>query len=592
MSALLFKKLSANLVFCFIFALQIGYSQTVENFTVVDTDGNSHNLYTDYLDKDKTVLIKIMWAGCPPCNAIAKDVQALYVKWGSGEQDVEFIELGDQSFEGDQAFKDYKSRHGITFVTVSPDGNSIEAVDQFDYSGTPTFVVVAPDRSMVFDPVGISEIDAAIASVVNAQVPDCPTNGISISSEADLESYKSQYPNCTDLVGNITVDGSLSDLRGLEKIKTVQGTINISSNSLSDLSDLSGLENITSALKINNCSALTSLAGLEKLNVVSGSIELSNLEILASLDGLKNVQSIGGKLNIENCNALESLAGLDNLSEVGSDFIIASNSKLTSLAGLEAVDDIKGKMRIDGNPVLTSIQELSNLDLVGSLDITNNQSLSDCAVQSICNLIDGDLSIPTNISGNASGCESLNALNTACAPAELPTQFSIQILDAFDKPVEGISLSANDGDGQTTLLGTSDPDGLFNIELPNASIPSLDNLVLEYEQPSNSRISGVSVLDLIRIQNHIIGTNRITDPYLLIAADANRNGTVSVTDLIIITNAIIGKRSDFGDGKIIEIVNEDCNNDNSNCSSTALTKNPGNQNQIKLRAIRIGDING
>ena len=590
MIAPLFKKRFGYLILSTLFTFQVGISQTVQDFTVTDTDGVTHELYADYLDQGKTVLIKIFWAGCPPCNAIAKDVQALYVKWEAGDGDVEFIELGDKSFENDQAVIDYKTRHGITFVSVSPDGNSIAALEQFSYSGTPTFIVVAPDRSMIFDPL-LSEVDAAIASVVNA-VPDCPTGDIVINNESDLAAYRSQYPACTDYVGNITVNGNVTNLRGLETIKNIQGTIDITSDVLLDLSDLSGLENVTNAINIKDCSNLISLSGLEKLNNFSGSIALSNLGKLSSLEGLKNLQQVGGSVNVENCSKLLNLNGLSNLRNVSGDLVINNNAQLSSLEGLTSLNNVNAKLAITNNEALESIAGLANLNLVGALDIISNQNLAACAVQSLCNIIDADLSIPTNIAGNAQGCESSAAVSAACAPSELPTTFAIQVLDAFDKPVAGVSLSAKDNDGVTATLGVSDPDGLFNFQLPNDDIPDLDNVVLEYTEPANSSISGVSVIDLIRIQNHILGNTRITDPYLAIAADANGNGTVSVTDMIFIINAIIGKRSSFADGKIYQIINEQCPIDETNCTNTRLVKNPGNQNQIKLRAVRIGDING
>lgn len=591
MIAPLFKKCCAYLVISLILSFQVAYSQTAEDFTVTDTNGDIHELYADYLDKGKTVVVKLFWAGCPPCNATAKDVQALYVKWGEGDGDVEFIELGDKSFEDDQDVKDYKARHGITFVSVSPDGNSLVAIEQFSYSGTPTFFVVAPDKSMIVDPL-LSELDDAIASVVNAQAPDCPTTDIMINSAEDLIAFRTQYPACTDYVGNITVNGNVSDLRGLENIKNVQGNIEISSNTLLDLSDLSGLENVTDAITIKDCSNLTSLAGLEKLNNITGSIDLFALPRLQSLAGLKNLQQVGGSIDIEFCEELSDLDGISNLNNAGGNLNINGNDQLTTLDGLASLNNVNGKFSITNNPSLVSIEGLANLDLVGALDIIANATLANCAVRSICNIIDADLSIPTNINSNAAGCVSMDDVSAACSPAELPTSFAIQVLDAFDMPVTGVGLSAKNNDGGTTMLGTSDPDGLFTFELPNADIPDLDNLVLEYTEPANTTITKVSIIDLIRIQNHILGTTRINDPYLQIAADANGNGTVSITDLIFIINAIIGKRSSFADGKILQIINEDCATSDTNCTNTPLIKNPGNQNRINLRAIRIADING
>ena len=592
MASPLFKKILTSVFCMFVLGLKIGFSQTVEDFTVTDTDGVTHSLYADYLDEGKTVVIKIFWAGCPPCNAIATDVQALYEKWDEGAGQVEFIELGDKSFEDDSHAIAYKARHGITFVTVSPQGNSIEALEQFSYSGTPTFIVVAPDRSMIFDPWPLDDVDAAIATTVNASAPDCPTSDVVINTMADIANYRSQYSNCTNFDGNITVAGDITNLLGFENLKSIQGTLEISSDFLLSLSDLSNLESVSNAIKIKDCDNLTALTGLERLNRLSSSIELTNLEKLSSLDGLKNLQELDGDLIIENCDALQSLEGLNNLTTVRSNIAIRGNNNLTSLNGLESLNTITSKLEISNNVSLRSIQGLSNLNLLSSLDILTNISLAECEVQSLCNLIDGDLGIPTNINGNGLGCESVSAITSACSSGELATSFAVQILDAFDKPVEGVSLTAKSSDGISSMIGISDPDGLVSFDLPNDEIQSFEGLTLSYEEPTNTSVLGVSVIDLVAVQNHILGLRPLTNPYAILAADTNGNGAVSASDLVFMINVIIGNRSAFANDKIYRIVDEDCVNGNSNCSTTPLLKNPGNQNQIKLRAIRIGDING
>lgn len=593
MKAPMFKKLVASFLFSLCLIANIN-SQTVQDFTVTDTNGKVHSLYSDYLDQDRIVVIKLYWAGCPPCNSTAKEVQALYQKWEEGAGKVEFLALATQSFEGNAQTISYIDRHDITFPMASPDGNSLAAIEQFDFSGTPTYIIVAPDRSFIFDPNGLDELDAAISSLVNAEVPDCPTTDITINSAADLEDYRSLYPNCTDFAGNITVNGDVSNLLGLDAIKTVTGNIDIESDALINLSDLSNLENITGTLRISGSENLNSLIGLGKLNNVTGSIVLSNLIKLASLDGIKNIQSIGGLLTIDNCGSLQSLEGLGNLQSINSSLTISNNVNLRSLDGIESLNRVNSKLAINGNESLTSIEGITNINLFSSLDIVGNTFLSDCAINSICNLIEGDLSIPTNISDNATGCESLSAVNAACSPAELPTSFSVSILDAFDKPVEGVLLSAKSNTGETTdnIIGTSDPDGLVTFQLPNENITSFEGLILEYEEPSNATISGISVIDLVRIQNHILGLQPLTNPYAIIAADANGNGSVSATDLVFMINVIIGKRSTFGDDKVYQIINEHCSDSDIDCDNTPLIKNSGNLNQIKLRAIRIGDING
>lgn len=65
----------------------------------------------------------------------------------------------------------------------------------------------------------------------------------------------------------------------------------------------------------------------------------------------------------------------------------------------------------------------------------------------------------------------------------------------------------------------------------------------------NSNASeGVTTLDLLYIQRHILNLAPLTDPYKLIAADANASKSVSAADLVEIRKLIIGKSTQFPKG--------------------------------------------
>ena len=53
--------------------------------------------------------------------------------------------------------------------------------------------------------------------------------------------------------------------------------------------------------------------------------------------------------------------------------------------------------------------------------------------------------------------------------------------------------------------------------------------------------SGISALDLVLIQRHILGTTRFESPYQVIAADVNGSNSVTVADLILIRKVILGE---------------------------------------------------
>ncbi|HQX45177.1 MAG TPA: hypothetical protein PK209_11520, partial [Saprospiraceae bacterium] len=41
------------------------------DFTITDYNNKVHKLYSDYLNKEKVVVLKLFFVACPPCNAIA-----------------------------------------------------------------------------------------------------------------------------------------------------------------------------------------------------------------------------------------------------------------------------------------------------------------------------------------------------------------------------------------------------------------------------------------------------------------------------------------------------------------------------------------
>ena len=53
--------------------------------------------------------------------------------------------------------------------------------------------------------------------------------------------------------------------------------------------------------------------------------------------------------------------------------------------------------------------------------------------------------------------------------------------------------------------------------------------------------NGISTIDLIRVQRHILGQQDIDDPYQKIAADANKDGQINPIDLIQLRKVLIGK---------------------------------------------------
>ncbi len=173
----------------FLFSTLTSKAQLAPDFTVTDIDGQVHHLYADYLNQGKTVMIKIFFTTCPPCNSIAPLMEPFYQEWGAGANDVEFFEMTDKTFDVNSLVSAYAQNYGETFPAISMEGGSLTAVQPYKngtfgpWFGTPTFVVIAPDGTVQYGVDGngnqatIDAVDAAIAAtgaIKPGQVPAAP----------------------------------------------------------------------------------------------------------------------------------------------------------------------------------------------------------------------------------------------------------------------------------------------------------------------------------------------------------------------------------------------------------------------------------
>ncbi len=110
-------------------------------------------------------------------------------------------------------------------------------------------------------------------------------------------------------------------------------------------------------------------------------------------------------------------------------------------------------------------------------------------------------------------------------------------------------------------------------------------------------MNGVSTLDLVLIQKHILGIQTFDSPYKTIASDINNNGTVSATDLIGLRKVILGINNEFGNDqeswRFVEkdhnfVSNTDVFPYDENINLVSITQSFDNQDFI---AIKIGDVN-
>lgn len=223
--ATIFEKKTMKKIFillCYFLVIGSTHAQLAPDFTITDSDGVEHNLYTDYLDQGKTVVIEFFFTTCPPCNAIAPLLVPLYDKWGSGNLDVEFIALSVHTWDTNANVSAYKANHNHTFPGAGFDGGAYAAgfpylhEDLFPFYGaTPTFAVISPDKTVQFDPKGdthaatVDSIDVAIANTGARRIVELSGEVIAPNGNA-LDDYQLIVNNDTISVDTIYSDGSFS----------------------------------------------------------------------------------------------------------------------------------------------------------------------------------------------------------------------------------------------------------------------------------------------------------------------------------------------------------------------------------------------
>ncbi|MFN0033532.1 MAG: hypothetical protein ACKVUS_00610 [Saprospiraceae bacterium] len=111
--------------------------------------------------------------------------------------------------------------------------------------------------------------------------------------------------------------------------------------------------------------------------------------------------------------------------------------------------------------------------------------------------------------------------------------------------------------------------------------------------PDTSPLNGVSVVDLCKISQHILGINPLPS-YGKVAADANGSGSVTTFDIIELRKLLLGIYAELPNSNVWRFIADYCDVSNSNCpsgiNSTELAALDGGI--AKVIGIKTGDVDG
>jgi len=243
-----------------------------------------------------------------------------------------------------------------------------------------------------------------VALAFNAKA-QCPTGAVVLYSQAAINEFALNFPNCTEITGNLYIGPGNLD-------------------AASDITDVSPLGNITK---------------------VTGTVYIQNNAVLQNLDGLK-INTITGRLfiggdNLTNTNAqLQNINGLSHLTTIGAFLQIVKNPLLTDINGLSNLTSVAQDIEIADNNVLADVSALQNTTFHPNegygLSIVNNPALSVCSLPNFCGYLENPASShPRNITGNLTDCMDEAAVVAACALLSV-NEPEVNKITLFPNPVK------------------------------------------------------------------------------------------------------------------------------------------------------------
>ncbi|MGF1563893.1 MAG: T9SS type A sorting domain-containing protein [Flavobacteriales bacterium] len=266
---------------------QLADGSIAPNFTITDTNGNTHTLY-DYLDEGKTVIIDLFAVWCGPCwnyhqtgtghpNAGAlKDAYNMYGPNGTDELMVFAIEA-DPSTAPNTIFGGGNSIGDWVTGTPYPMANDDQIADLYDLAFYPTIFTICPNRVLQLNP---SQPGAA---VYQAQAQACPV------ATAAVDASAVEYTGSIGACGSDPIDFTITlQNMGLQPLTaaTITATgagVNLSYNWTGNLGTYAMTEvNIGSA-------SVNSDAPVQITVTASGDANATNNTVMAS--GLRAVES-------------------------------------------------------------------------------------------------------------------------------------------------------------------------------------------------------------------------------------------------------------------------------------------------------------
>lgn len=198
-------KISNKILVLLALILIIGnsFSQEVSDFTIVDVEGESYNLY-EQLDQGKPVVLDLFARFCASCSEAMPKVDSLWMNYGSGEQiQIWAIETSGYS---DSIVQGYKLEHQVGFPFFTSSSHPF-LLDSFPISFTPWYYVICPNRTL--RAIEFENIGAYINACSSVSIPENEYTDLKIFYDKSRLNFEGQNHSDFNNISIYSINGSL-----------------------------------------------------------------------------------------------------------------------------------------------------------------------------------------------------------------------------------------------------------------------------------------------------------------------------------------------------------------------------------------------
>lgn len=207
--------------------------------------------------------------------------------------------------------------------------------------------------------------------------------------------------------------------------------------------------------------------------------------------------------------------------------------------------------------------------------------------------VDLDLYV-TDENGNQSVCKTYIIVQDSNKVDICPNTLTNVVVEGLitsekNKQVEYASVNLAQSNMNATLTNF---EGQYKFE----QVPTRNDYVIKPEK-NDDWLNGVTTADIVKIQKHILGQEKIISPYKLIAADVNKSGSITAKDISDIRKLILGVTADIPGNTSWRFVdqsysfNDPLNAMNETFPESYIIKPLMSDMKVNFIGIKIGDIN-